>query len=134
MGILISWQLHAHNDHHEYAHRLVIHVSSGDPDIHARVVNQAALMKRILGEDDIDIAVVTFGPGVGLLTKSSHHTRQIRNLMLQGTSFYACDTTLKHEYFRNGKPPELLHGVKRTENGIERVMFLQEKGYAYLSL
>ncbi|MES9868745.1 MAG: DsrE family protein [Sedimenticola sp.] len=131
---MTTWQAHAHNDRNEYPHRLVIQISSGDHEVHARAINEAALLKRLLGVNNVDIAIVTFGPGIDILTKASHHTRQIRNLMLQGASFYACDTTLKHEYYKHGKPLELLHGVNVIDNGIEQVMSLQEKGYVYLSM
>lgn len=121
----------AHDDQVSYSHKLVIQVSTADTDIQKRVLNEAAYLKRVLN-NNIDISVVAYGPGVALLTKASYHTNQIRSLMLQGATFYACDTTLKNSMANKGRELELLHGVSVIANGFKQIMELQNQGYAYL--
>ncbi len=117
----------------EPAHKVVIQVSSPDPQIHQIALNNAVNLQRGLGMDNVKIEVVAYGPGLGLFTGQSPASNRVPSLAMQNISFSACSNTInKLTAKQGGRPPVLVQGVKVVPGGVERIVKLQEQGYAYI--
>jgi intracellular sulfur oxidation DsrE/DsrF family protein len=113
-------------------HKLVIQVSTDDPRTQKIALNNAVNLQKIYGIDDIIIEIVAYGPGIGLLTSKSKQASRVTSLAQQNITFSACMNTMKKIQKKTGKLPVILEGVQSVNAGVDRIMKLQEKGYAYI--
>ncbi len=113
-------------------HKLVIQVSTDDPRTQKIALNNAVNLQKYYGIDNIDIEIVAYGPGLGLLTKKSKQAKRVTSLALQNITFSACGNTMKKVSQKTGKMPKLLDGVEQVPAGVVRIIELQEQGYAYV--
>ncbi|MCW8880978.1 MAG: DsrE family protein [Sedimenticola sp.] len=113
-------------------HKIVIQVSTDDPRTQKIALNNAVNLQKALGQDNVVIEIVAYGPGLGMLTSSSKEGPRITSLAMQDIKFSACGNTMKGIEKKTGKMPVLLDGVTVTEAGVLRIMELQEQGYAYV--
>ena len=113
-------------------HKIVIQVSTDDVKTQAIAMNNAVNLQKHYGMDEIDIEIVAFGPGVGMLTAKNDQSSRVQSLLAQDISFSACGNTLNKIEQKKGKKPALTEGVVVVPAGAAQIMELQEKGYAYL--
>jgi len=113
-------------------HRVVIQVSSDDPQTQNMVLANAANLKNYYGADNVVVEIVAYGPGLGLVTKESDRAERIGKLAQEDVHFSACGNTIKQVTKTKGEAPQLLPGVDVVPAGIARIMELQEQGYSYV--
>ena len=113
-------------------HKMVIQVSTDDPKTQKIALNNAVNVQKLIGIDNIDIEIVAYGPGLGLLTKKSKEADRVKSLALHDITFSACGNTMAKVEKKTGKKPQLTEGVKVVEAGVARIMELQEQGYSYI--
>lgn len=114
------------------AHKLVIQVSSADPVTHKIALNNAVNMQKAYGMDNIAVEVVAYGPGLTMLTDKSTQSQRVASLAMQDITFSACGNTMKKVAKKSGSMPVLIEGVQVVPAGVQRIMELQEDGYAYI--
>ena len=113
-------------------HKIVIQVSTADPLTQKIALNNAVNLQKLYGLDNVQIEIVAYGPGLGLLTKKSNQADRVESLAMQEITFSACGNTMKKVAKKSGKMPALLEGVGEVTAGVARIMELQEQGYAYV--
>ena len=113
-------------------HKIVIQVSTDDARTQKIALNNAVNVQKLIGIDNIDIEIVAYGPGLGLLTSKSKEAKRVKSLALQDITFSACGNTMAKVEKKTGKKPQLTEGVKVVEAGVARIMELQEQGYSYI--
>lgn len=112
--------------------KLVIQVSTDDVRTQKIALNNAVNLQKEYGMDNIDIEVVAYGPGLGLLTTKSQQAERVKSLALQNITFSACGNTMAKVERKSGKKPMLVDGVKVVKAGVSRILQLQQQGYAYV--
>ncbi len=129
--LLISQGLLA--THHEGpTNKLVIQVSTDDPQTQAIAMNNAVNVQKALGMDNVAVEIVAYGPGLSLLTDKSKHMQRVASLAMQDITFSACGNTMDKIEQKTGHKPVLIDGVKVVPAGVIRIMELQQQGYAYV--
>ena len=115
-------------------HKIVIQVSTDDPRTQKIALNNAVNVQKALGIDNVDVEIVAYGPGLGILTQSEKNkqAKRVASLALQDITFSACGNTMKKVAKKSGKEPVLIDGVKMVPAGVIRIMELQQQGYAYI--
>lgn len=113
-------------------HKLVIQVSTDDPRTQKIAMNNAVNLQKLYGLDDVDIEIVAYGPGLGMLTKKSKYADRVKSLALQDIKFSACMNTMDKIKKKTGNLPKLTEGVGSVKAGVARIMELQEQGYSYV--
>jgi len=114
------------------AHKMVIQVSTDDPRTQNIALNNAVNLQKELGMDNVQIEIVAYGPGLGLLTKQNEQADRVKSLSQQDIKFSACGNTMKKVEKKTGKKSQLTEGVGVVKAGVRRILELQEQGYAYL--
>lgn len=124
--MLLSTQLLAADN------KVVIQVSTNDPQTQKIALNNAVNLQKSLGMDNVDIEIVAYGPGLGLMTKKSPESQRVASLSQQNITFSACGNTMAKIEKKTGKKPALTEGVGVVPGGVIRIMELQQDGYAYI--
>ncbi len=114
------------------AHKMVIQVNTKDKLSQKMAMINATNLTKMLGEKNVAVEVVVYGPGLSLLNKDSVFSTRIRGLQKKGVRFSVCNGTIKRIVRKTGKEPDLLEGIHRVKTGALRILELQEQGYAYM--
>jgi len=116
----------------EMIHKLVIQVSTDDVRTQNIAMNNAVNLQKALGQDNIIIEIVAYGPGLTMMTPKSPASKRIPSLAMQDITFSACGNTKAKMEKKSGKEIVLVEGVQMVPAGVLRIMELQEQGYAYV--
>jgi len=113
-------------------HKLVIQVSTDDLRTQNIAMNNAVNLQKALGQDNIQIEIVAYGPGLTLLTGKSPASKRVPNLAMQDIVFSACANTKAKMEKKSGKKLTIVEGARMVPAGVLRIMELQEQGYSYV--
>ena len=119
-------------DADDIEHRLVIQVSTDDLRTQEMALSNVVNLQKHYGVDNIEIEVVAYGPGLGMLTSKSRVLERITSLSLQEVTFTACGNTMDTIQRKTGVLPKLIEGVGMVQTGVARIIELQEQGYSYV--
>lgn len=109
--------------------KIVLQISDGDPFKQTLVLNVANNLIKAYGQDDVDIEIVAFGPGLRLLFAENVNKGRIDSLANSGVRFAACSNTIKNFSKNLGHPPALGPHAKKVSAGVVRIVDLSKKGY-----
>jgi len=121
---------------------VTIHVPQDDPKAFKQAINIANNLPKQLGSDGLEIQVVAQGPGLKLFMPNSPEKKRIESLLVGaeetlggGTSFHACEATMKGIKKRTGKDVQLIEGVKITSPGAAvHVINNHKRGCTYMRI
>ena len=113
-------------------HKVVIQVSTDDATVQKIALNNAVNVQELYGMDNVQVEVVAYGPGLGLLTQKNQQAVRVKSLAQQNIQFSACGNTIDKITKKTGKKPILTEGVQVVTAGVSRIMELQEQGYSYI--
>ena len=113
-------------------HRIVIQVSTDDVRTQNIAMNNAVNLQKALGQDNVEIEIVAYGPGLTMLTDKSTASKRVPNLAMQDITFSACGNTKANMEKKSGHKIELVDGVRVVQAGVLRIMELQEQGFSYV--
>lgn len=122
----------AGTDNLDPKHKVVIQVSSNNPQVQTLALNNASNLQQLLGMDNVKIEVVAYGPGLSILTSKSTMPQRVQSLEAQGVRFSACHVTMLGIQRRTGHLPKLIKGVKVVPGGVVRILELQQQGWSYI--
>jgi len=109
--------------------RLVIQVSDADAGKWNLALNNAKNVQQAYGADKVDIEIVTYGPGIGMLKIDSAIANRIEDSKKAGVSVVACQNTMKNMKLTND---DMLPNTSYVPSGVVEIMKKQSEGYAYL--
>ncbi|MCE5361034.1 DsrE family protein [Candidatus Igneacidithiobacillus taiwanensis] len=117
--------------------KVVYQLNQSDPGYVSDILHSAAV---VLGHfnNDVDIAIDCFGPGIWLLVKASkqheHYSQfireQVSSLHMYNVRFLACEQTMKT--IKIGKE-DLISEATPVFSGAVELITLQQQGYAYIA-
>ena len=113
-------------------HKVVIQVSTDDARTQRIALNNAVNLQKLYGKDNVDIEIVAYGPGLGILTASNKQSKRVTMLSKNNITFSACMNTMSAIKRKKGHFPKLSKGVGKVSAGVGRIIELQEKGYSYI--
>ncbi len=109
--------------------RIVIQVSDGDPAKWNLALNNAHNLQTDLGEANVDIEIVAYGPGIGMLKLDSPVANRITEAKDAGVKILACQNTMKGQKLARG---DMLNDIGYVGAGVVEIMQRQQEGWAYL--
>lgn len=110
-------------------HFLVLQISDSDPAKQAAVLSVAGNLIEYYGPDMVDIEVVAFGPGIGLVFADNDNAERVDSLAAQGVRFDGCMNTIDTIVRKTGQKPDLNPNMIPVRAGVARIMELTENGY-----
>ena len=117
-------------------HNIAFHVDENDPEVMNMTLNNAENVRKFYESkgDTVTIEVVTYGPGLKMLTADSPVKDRITITDMESDiiQFSACGNTHRKMVEKAGKDIPLLSEAVITPSGVVRLVELQENGYAYV--
>ncbi|UYO53477.1 DsrE family protein [Rhodopseudomonas palustris] len=121
------------------SHRVAIQVDQNDPAVMNLALNNAANIIEYYKakNEDVQVEVVTFGPGLHMLRADSSPVKDRIKQIADGAfpsaiKFAACENTKSGMEKHEGHAVSLIPQASAVPSGAVRLMELQDDGWAYL--
>ena len=112
--------------------KVVLQLSDRDPFKQTLVLNVASnLLKHYEGKE-VDMEIVTFGPGVRLMMDGNVNNQRIQTLMDAGVRFSVCGNTVRNMAKKLGYTPTIREGAMHVKAGAARLLQLDTAGWQWL--
>ncbi len=109
--------------------RVVIQVSDADPGKWNLALNNAKNLQTDLGAKNVDIEIVAYGPGIGMLKSDSVVGNRIGEALGAGVKIVACENTMRGQKLEK---PDMLNGIGYVGAGVVEIMRRQQEHWSYL--
>lgn len=109
--------------------KLVVQVSDGDPAKWNLALNNAKNVQTDLGAANVDIEIVAYGPGIGMLKSESTVGNRIQEALGAGVKVVACENTMHAQKLQK---TDMLDGIGYVGAGVVELMQKQQQGWAYI--
>ena len=86
-------------------------------------------MQKDLGKDNVEVEIVAYGPGIGMLKADSEVANRIGEAVDSGVKVVACENTMRGQKLGKG---DMNAKIGYVPAGVVEIMQLQQRGYAYL--
>ena len=110
-------------------HKLVMQVSDADPAKWNLALNNAKNVQTDLGAGNVEMEIVAYGPGIGMLKMDSVAGPRIAEALRSGVKLVACENTMTNQKLSRS---DMLDGIGYVKAGVVELMVKQQQGYAYI--
>jgi intracellular sulfur oxidation DsrE/DsrF family protein len=109
--------------------RVVIQVSDAEPAKWNLALNNAHNIQTDVGAANVDIEIVAYGPGIGMLKSDSVVGNRIDEAGKAGVKVVACENTMRGQKLTQA---DMLSGIGYVPAGVVELMQRQQQGWAYI--
>lgn len=110
-------------------YKIVIQVSDNDPAKWNLALNNAKNLQDDVGAANVDIEIVAYGPGIGMLEIESPTGTRIAEAIKAGVQVAACENTMRSKKLAKD---DMLPAISYVPAGVTEIMRRQSDGWAYL--
>lgn len=111
------------------AYKVVFQVSVGDAQGWNLTLNNVKNVKQELGEGNVDVEIVVYGPGISMLKIDSPVASRIDEVLATGVKVVACQNTMKAQKLTDA---DMLPSIGYVPAGVVELIKKQRAGYAYI--
>ena len=109
--------------------KLVLQVSDADPAKWGLALNNAKNVQQELGAGKVDIEIVAYGPGIGMLKAEAPTANRVSEATQAGIKVVACENTMTTQ----GLTKADMHAdIGYAPSGVVEIMSRQSEGWAYV--
>ena len=109
--------------------KVVFQMSDNDPMRWNLALNNMRNVQVELGDDDVELELVAYGPGIGMLKGDSPMAKRIAEALKTGVKVIACENTMKGQKLGYA---DMLPDIGYAPSGVVELMRKQQQGYAYI--
>ncbi len=109
--------------------RIVIQMSDNDPAKWNLALNNAKNLQDDVGAANVDMEIVAYGPGIGMLKLESPVAGRVADAMKAGVKVIACENTMRGQKLTKD---DMTAGISYVPAGVTEIMKKQGEGWAYL--
>ena len=109
--------------------KVAFQVSDGDPAKWNLALNNARNVIADIGADKVQIEIVAYGPGIGMLKLESPVGPRIQELLKQHVKVVACENTMANAKLTKA---DMLPEIGYVPSGVVELMRVQSEGWAYI--
>ena len=110
--------------------RILLQISTADEAKINDTLWNAVNMQKFYGMDNVEVAIVVFGPGMKALYKEQSPVRaRIESLLKYNVHSIGCGNTLEAT---NKSPDDLIDGVDYVQAGVAEIVERQLSGWTYV--
>jgi uncharacterized protein len=109
--------------------RVVFQVSDNDPAKWNLALNNAQNVQADLGKGNVDIEIVAYGPGLGMLKADSKVAPRLAQALDNSIGLMACENTM---HKTKTTKADMYSGIAYVKAGVTHIMKRQQEGWAYV--
>jgi intracellular sulfur oxidation DsrE/DsrF family protein len=109
--------------------KVVFQVSDAEPQKWNLALNNAKNVQDDLGVDKVELQIVVYGPGIGMLKGDSPVAARIEQALKNGIKVVACENTMRAQKLVYA---DMLPKIGYVPAGVVELMKKQQEGYAYI--
>jgi len=109
--------------------KVVIQVSDGDAARWNMALNNAKNVQDELGASNVDIEIVAYGPGIGMLKADAILSNRIIEATTAGVQVIACENTMTVQKIIKA---DMNPAIGYVRAGVVQLMNRQREGWAYI--
>lgn len=109
--------------------RVVVQVSDDDASRWNLVLNNARNVQKEVGKANVEVEVVAYGPGLGILRDDSVVANRVQEALTSGIRFVACRNTMQAQRVTEA---QMVPGIGYAQAGVVEIIKKQQEGWAYL--
>jgi len=109
--------------------KVVFQVSDADPQKWNLALNNARNVQTELGKDNVEIEIVAYGPGLGMLKRESKVQGRLAEALDNSVGLIACENTMHNT---KTTKDDMYSGISYTVAGVTHLMKRQREGWAYI--
>ena len=109
--------------------KVVIQVSDSDQGKWNLALNNAKNIQTDLGAANVEVEIVTYGPGIDMLKLDSPVGGRIGEATTAGVKVIACENTMRGQKLTRA---DMLNGISYVPAGVVELMSRQQQGWAYI--
>lgn len=109
--------------------KLVVQISEADPAKWNLALNNVKNVQQAYGADKVDIEIVVYGPGIGMLKADSIIANRVEDAKKSNVAIVACENTMKANKLTK---EDMLPNTDYVTAGAVEIMKKQKEGYSYL--
>ncbi len=117
---------HAQKSEH---YRVVLQVSDADPAKWTLALNNANNILHDLGKNNVDIEIVAYGPGLGMLKAESKVADRLAQALDNNVGLLACENTMRNTKVTKA---DMYSGIRYVDAGVVHIMKRQREGWSYI--
>jgi len=111
------------------ANHVVMQVSDADPAKWTLALNNARNLQSDLGAQNVDIEIVAYGPGIGMLKLDSPVASRLDEAIASGIKVAACENTMRGQKLAKA---DMLPRLEYVPAGVTEIMKKQQQGWSYI--
>ena len=109
--------------------KVVFQVSDNDPAKWNLTLNNARNVMNDLGADKVEVAIVVYGPGIGMLKLDSPVATRVSEALGKKVQVVACSNTMTAQKLVK---EDMQPGIGYVPAGVVELMQRQQQGWAYI--
>jgi uncharacterized protein len=109
--------------------RVVFQVSDGDAAKWNLALNNAKNVQQELGADKVEIEIVAYGPGIGMLKADATISNRVIEAAQSGMKIVACENTMTNQKLTKA---DMNPNISYVPAGVVELMRLHGLGWAYI--
>ena len=109
--------------------KVVFQVSDGDPMKWNLALNNMKNVQDALGKDNVDVELVAYGPGIGMLKAESTTGNRVNDAVAAGVKVVACEVTMHAQKLTKD---DMLASIGYVPGGVIELMKREKEGWAYI--
>lgn len=110
-------------------YRVVLSVSEDSVEKIQLAINNAYNLQKELGRQNIEVSIVTFGPGVRNLIYYSPLNKTISHAVTRGVRIVACENSMKAIKLRS---VDMNKSIDYVPSGVTEITIKQAEGWQYI--
>jgi uncharacterized protein len=109
--------------------RVVFQVSDNDAGKWNLALNNAKNVQQELGADKVEIEIVAYGPGIGMLKADAATNNRVNDATKSGIKVVACENTMNNQKLTKA---DMNASISYVPAGVVELMRLHSEGWAYI--
>jgi intracellular sulfur oxidation DsrE/DsrF family protein len=109
--------------------KVVFQISDGDAAKWNLALNNAKNVQDELGASKVDIEIVAYGPGIGMLKADATTSNRISDAIKSGIKIVACENTMTNQKLTKA---DMNTDIGYVPAGVVELMKRQREGWAYI--
>jgi uncharacterized protein len=109
--------------------RVVFQVSDNDAGKWNLALNNAKNVQQELGADKVEIEIVAYGPGIGMLKADATTSNRVDDATKSGIKIVACENTMNNQKLTKA---DMNANISYVPAGVVELMRLHSEGWAYI--